>query len=176
MSANDRASQPAHELSPGAVQRLTDHYGPSITPWLRSVPALVVRAATRHRLQIQGFHDAGWTSVVAAAIDSVGRRLIIKAVPDHRRFAREVAVLTHWEGNGSCRLIHADPGNQVLLVSAVEKVGGGRRPPDHQARVAGVLPRLHSRPASVHPDVPDLARSFRQRIAPRLVRQPPIAV
>ncbi len=50
MNPNDRASQPVYELPPGVVHRLTDHYGPNITSWLRSAPALIVQAAVGHRL------------------------------------------------------------------------------------------------------------------------------
>jgi hypothetical protein len=147
---------------PRLVRRLTAHYGPGVAAWLRSAPKLVVEISSRYGLRFQGFYDAGWTSVVATATTDLDEQpVIIKAVPDARRFAREAAALTHWRGIGACRLLHADRVDQVLLLSTVEQVGGACRPPDHQTRVSAVLPSLHARRSAAHPDVPDLPAPFR---------------
>ncbi len=173
MSGSSTAAEHPPGLPSGTIRRLTTHYGPRVATWLRSAPDLVFRIATRYDLSFQGFHDAGWTSVVATATTRVDEQLvIIKAVPDARRFAREATVLTHWRGNGSCRLLHADRTDRVLLLPAVGQVGGTRLPADHQARAAAVIPLLHARPAAAHPDVSELACSFRQRIAARLMASP----
>ncbi len=163
-----------HEPLPaGSVRRLTAHYGPSIATWLQSAPKLVVEISARYGLRFHGFHDAGWTSVVATATTDLDEQpVIIKAVPEARRFAREAAALTHWCGIGACRLLHADRTDQVLLLSTVEQVGGACRPPDHQTRVGAVLPSLHARRLTAHPDVPDLARSYKERISPRIAASP----
>ncbi len=102
MSGSSTAAEHPPGLPSGTIRRLTTHYGPRVATWLRSAPDLVFRIATRYDLSFQGFHDAGWTSVVATATTRVDEQLvIIKAVPDARRFAREATVLTHWRGNGS---------------------------------------------------------------------------
>ena len=113
----------------GTVERLTEHFGATVTPWLALAHQLVADAARAWGVQLSGFHDAGWTSVIGVGIDDVGQAVTLKATPDRDRFVRERSALTHWQGSGVVELLRADDEHQVLLLRAVGQVAGGRPRP-----------------------------------------------
>lgn len=135
----------------GAVRRLSEHYGRQVDGWLSQVGGTVHAAARRWGVQLAGFHDAGWTSVVGVGCDRSMRQVLLKAMPDAHRYHRERAALSHWAGHGVCRLLDADDHDQVLMVELVGSVpGGATRPRDHDKRVAAAIPCLHR--VAVEPD------------------------
>lgn len=161
-------------IPPGAVRRLTDHCGPGIEDWLREVPAILTAVSSRWRVAIAGYHDAGWTSIVAAGMDGAGRPVIIKVLPELDRFLQERDALAHWAGAGVCRLLAADEGAQALLIESVtETPGGAIRPSDHVARVAAAIRQLHERPATPSRAglVPLLSDYYLGSVIPRLARR-----
>ncbi|MGH3900636.1 MAG: hypothetical protein ACRDTA_20780 [Pseudonocardiaceae bacterium] len=83
------------DLPAGAIRRLTEHYGPSVRPWFDEVNATLVTAAERWKVKVSGYHDAGWTSVVALGTGATGQRVLIKASPDVKRYEQERAALLH---------------------------------------------------------------------------------
>ncbi|HEX3786101.1 MAG TPA: aminoglycoside phosphotransferase family protein [Pseudonocardiaceae bacterium] len=132
------------DLPSGVIRRLIDHLGDQAHEWLHGAPDRLAGVAARWRVNVSGYHDAGWTSVVAAGRDSVGRPVIIKLLPETERFRQERATLEHWAGAGVCRLLAADEDAQALLIESVTEIpGGAMRPPDHVERVAAAIHRLH---------------------------------
>ncbi len=118
------------DVPAGAKRRLTDHYGPGIQDWLRDIPVVIAKLAYRWRIAVSGYHDAGWTLVVAAGRDDAGRPVIIKVLSETERFQEERDALAHWAGAGVCRLVAADDAAQALLIEPVtEPPGGAARPP-----------------------------------------------
>lgn len=162
------------DLPSGVFERLTDHCGPSVQRWLREIPAVVTALAARWSVIVVGYHDAGWTSVVASGWDSSGRPVIIKVLPELDRFLQERAALVHWAGAGVCRLLAADEGMQALLIESVtETPGGASRPPDHAARVAKAIPQLHAQAAALDGGghVPLLTDYYLRSVVPRISRR-----
>lgn len=160
------------EVPAGAVRRLIDNCGQGIQGWLRDVPATLATLASRWKVTVSGYHDAGWTSVVAAGRDDTGRPVIIKLLPESERFRQERAALAHWAGAGVCHLLAADEAAQALLVEAVtETPGGAVRPPDHAGRVAEAIHRLHHYPAVADGPVPLLTDHYMDEVVPRISRR-----
>lgn len=162
------------QLPAGAVQRLTDHCGPGIRDWLRDVPAAMTAVACRWEVKVSGFHDAGWTSVVAAGRDKTGRPVIIKVLPELDRFLQERAALEHWAGAGVCRLLATDEATQTLLIESVTGMPGGAvRPSDHAERVAAAIHRLHQQPVALTDagPVPMLVDYYVEEVIPRISRR-----
>jgi streptomycin 6-kinase len=160
------------DLPPGVLRRLTDHCGPGIQTWLREVPAVIATLAERWHVAEFEYHDAGWTSVVAAGRDATGRPLIIKVLPELDRFLQERAALRHWVGAGVCRLLAADEPAQALLIESVtETPGGAVRPPDHADLVAAAIHRLHQQPAVADGSVPLLTDYYLNEVVPRISRR-----
>jgi streptomycin 6-kinase len=156
----------------GAVQRLTEHYGAGVRVWLREVPELILGVAARWGIVLAGYHDEGWTSVVAAGQDRDRRPVVIKISPDTARFWRERVALEHWAGQGVCRMLDADDDSQALLLASVAgRAGGAARPQNHQERVARTLARLHEQAVSVAEPVPLLSDYYSHVVIPRISRR-----
>jgi streptomycin 6-kinase len=148
---------------------LTDHYGAGIGTWLEGADRLLSRVGDRWKVDLIGFHDEGWTSVVAEGRAPGGRTVVLKAVPESDRFHRELVALRHWPNGVACQLLDWDDTTQVLLLDAVAgRIGGAARPVDHQERVARRLAALHARRASSETDLPSLADYYRKRVMPRI--------
>ena len=159
-------------LPAGAIQRLVEHYPAGAPAWLGGAEATLVRVARQHGVRLVGYHDAGWTSVIAVGVDPADRPVILKALPEPDRFQRELAALQHWDGQGVCRLVAADTTAHVLLLEQIGgRAGGVARPSNHPERVAEALACLHKRPAPAHPAVPRLADYYRGTVVPRMERR-----
>jgi len=160
---------PSGRLPDGVVRRLTDHYGPGIGTWLEGAARLLSDVSDGWNVDLVGFHDEGWTSVVAAGRTPCGRTVVLKAVPESDRFRRELVALRHWPNGVACRLLDWDGATQVLLLDAVAgRLGGAARPVDHQERVARRLAALHARRDGGGADLPSLADYYRDRVMPRI--------
>lgn len=96
------------ELPTGAIRRLTAHYGSCVLPWLGQVGTIVALAAKRWKVELSGYHDAGWTSVVAFGRSDSGRQVFIKASPSAERYEQERAALLHWQEAPVNRLLNFD--------------------------------------------------------------------
>lgn len=156
----------------GSVERLTEHFGPTVSAWLADAAQLFAQVAAAWGVRLDGFHDAGWTSIIGVGVDSQGQAVVLKATPDRDRFRRERSALTHWRGLSAVELLRADAERQVLLLRAVGKTPGGRsRPGDHESRVAAVLKQLHSRPADDVEEVPALGDYYQSEVMPRIGRR-----
>jgi streptomycin 6-kinase len=165
-------AQSLGDVLPGCRRRLLDHYGPSAEAWLRAAPFLLAEAATRWKLSLEGYHDAGHASAVALATTLDRTPVILKAWYEPLRYHHEVAALTAWAGGPTAGVIEAA---DDLSVAALELVGGrpgGAAPPVRERHmVAGAIQELHClgqrRP---RPDVLSLAHFRQEVVAPR-VRQ-----
>jgi streptomycin 6-kinase len=158
----------------GATKRLMEHYGPEVGEWLERAGETVAAAATRWNFHLDGFHDAGWTSVVGVGHDDLGRIAILKALPESNRYHQERAALTHWGGDGVCRLLNANDENQILMIEAVGATpGGARRPDNHVEIVADALPGLHRIAAAPGHRVPMLTDYYLDTVLPRIERRVP---
>ena len=165
-------SEALADVPAGAAQRLSEHYGAAVELWLQEMPGRLVSLAARWQVRVCGYHDAGWASVVAVGYDRAGRPVVLKAIPERSRYRRECAALGHWAGQRVCRLLAADDHAQVLLLESVTaRPGGAPRPPDHPARVAGVLAQLHQRRPTADMPVPTLGNYYRDEVVPRIARR-----
>ncbi|MQA10176.1 MAG: phosphotransferase [Pseudonocardiaceae bacterium] len=153
----------------GTRTRLVEHYGPTVRTWLHGAGNKIAATAAQSEITVDGFHDAGWTSVVAVGRDAAGQLVILKAFPDPDRYHHEQAALTHWAGHSSCCLLGSDDTARVLIIELVGRAAGGASAPNDAAeRVADVLPQLHR--IEVEPDssVPTLRDYYRQTVLPRI--------
>lgn len=162
----------ASRLPEGAVVRLTEHYGQDVSEWLGRAEQIVSGTAERWNVQLAGFHDAGWTSVVGIGRDQRDRLVLLKALPETERYHQERTALDHWAGNGVCRALAADDDHQILMIEAVaDAPGGAARPADHARRVAEALHLLHRLPATPGGEVPLLTDYYRDTVIPRIERR-----
>ncbi|MBM7771202.1 streptomycin 6-kinase [Actinokineospora baliensis] len=128
--------------------------------------------AERQGIHIVGYHDSGWTSIVAIGEIAGHRRVALKALPDRNRFERELTALRHWGGRGTAVLLDADEDAQILIIGLVGgRAGGVNRPPDHTSRVARALPELHRHTAQASRSVPTLTDYYSTVVVPRMVRR-----
>jgi streptomycin 6-kinase len=162
----------ASGLPEGAVVRLTQHYGQAVSEWLSRAEETLASAAAYWNVQLAGFHDAGWTSVVGIGCDRRERLVVLKALPETRRYQQERAALRHWAGKGVCQLLDADDDDQILMTEAVGGApGGADRPADHVQRVAAAIPLLHRLSAMPGGPVPLLADYYLDTVIPRIERR-----
>lgn len=153
----------------GAVARLSEHFGPTVTAWLDRAPNIIDHAAHIWNIDLRYFYDAGWTSIIGVGADAVGNTVVLKATPDRDRFLRERSALAHWKDAGAVRLVAADDVRQVLLLHAVsETPGGAEQPADREERVASSLAQLHTGVVSHLADVPLLADYYRSEVLVRI--------
>jgi streptomycin 6-kinase len=125
--------------------------------------------AKQHNIDLDGFHDAGWTSVVAVGRRLDGQAVILKACYDPDRFDQEQAALVHWGGRGACRLLDNDATDRVLLMELIGgAAGGARRPAQDAEQVATALPRLHRVEVQQDNPVPTLVDYYRHTVLPRI--------
>lgn len=168
--SSDREDMAAltHEVPPGTHRRLTEHYGAGIAHWLTGIDRLFADAADQWDVRLAGFHDAGWTSVVAFGYLRDDQPVVLKALPEAERFVLEKEALTHWGGDGVCRLRRVSDDDQILMLDAVgRRIGGSTRPDDHAQRVAAALPRLHQREVMTG-QVPLVVDYYRDTVMPRI--------
>lgn len=162
------------EVSPECRERLTTHYGPQVSGWLDTVPALLEQVAELWKLELGEYHDVGHASVIATASSLDGRPLLLKAWADPARFHDEVTALRLWAGGPTAGFVEvADD----LAVAAMEMIsgrpGGGGRPPRELRAVAAALQNLHvlGRHRDRPRDLPSLAGYLDQEVHPRVSRR-----
>lgn len=163
---------PLGEVRAGARTRLA-HYGPTVSAWLDAVPDLLRRAASRWRLTLGRYHDAGYASVIATATDRSGHPRILKAWFDHDRFLHETSVMDLWSGTLTADLLAIDEHDAVALFAMVAgRPGGSTDRPAEVPMVALAINGLHQRGrASVPPPLPRLDDHVAGEILPRLERR-----
>lgn len=156
-------------LPAGVVTRLVSHYGPNVEHWLQTAPERIENSAREWDVLISGYHDAGWTSVLAFGHKSDGAAVVLKMIPETDRYFREKDALLHWGGNGACEVLAWNDDQQLLLMRTVAgQIGGASRPIDHARLTAQALPQLHQTPAPSSPAIPSLTDYYRSTILPTI--------
>lgn len=159
-------------LPAGSISRLTEHYGRPVEPWLEGIERELIKAAEAWHVSLEGYYDAGWTSVIAAGATSDSQAVIIKALPESDRYRRERDALQHWRHGPAVELLQANDAAQMLLLDSVAgAVGGATRPKDHPQRTAATLPQLHKSHLITGNEVPRLSDYYLSTVLPRIARR-----
>ncbi|WP_328915011.1 MULTISPECIES: fructosamine kinase family protein [unclassified Streptomyces] len=150
--------------------RLTAHYGSPVEAWLDRVPDLLTTAARRWDLNLTGYHDTGHASVLATALDSQSRPVLVKVWPDPDRYSRETAALRLWHpGPGRIVLASDDDLSAAALRMIAAQPGGDEPPLDQTSPVAEAIQQAHSIGRSVSPGTfPLLSDHLRDEILPHI--------
>ena len=100
------------------VSRLPADGGPSGADWAAGLPRLLAELLSDWNLKPTGAGMTGWTAVVVPVVRD-GEHLVLKVVWPHTEATAEPLALRHWAGNGSVRLVAADPSRGALLLVAL---------------------------------------------------------
>jgi streptomycin 6-kinase len=168
-------------------QRVRGVHGAAGEAWLRRLPALLDKAASRWSLRLSPPFEPLSYNYVAPAIDADGREVVLKAGVPHRLLRNEIAALRHYDGRGAVRLLAADPEAGLLLLERLRPGApldrAGLQEEDATAAAAQVMRQLWRPPPPVHefPTIEDWGAGFgrlRARFSggtgplpPRLVEQ-----
>lgn len=124
-------TEPRTLLPPrSAMQRLRDHYGPTVHHWLALAPELFTEAARRWHLAVDRYHDAGHASLLMVARDeNSGREVLLKAWPEQERYHNEMIALRIWSTGPAVRVLHQADDRAVAALEMVGTVPGGSAGP-----------------------------------------------
>jgi streptomycin 6-kinase len=145
--------------------------GPDWARWLDALPRVFAGVADEWGLTLDGgdlWH--GFCSLVAPVLTEEGGRAVLKVSFDgDTESLHEAITLQHWQGNGTVRLLRADPHRRAMLLERLDR-RDLTEVWDLEACeiVAGLYPRLH------RPALPQLATvtSFVERWLDDLAAQP----
>lgn len=120
--------------------------------WVSAVPRLVRDFLDEWDLVPDGEPMYGHTALVVPVTAS-GERLALKIVFPHDEGQHEALALRHWNGNGTVRLVRADPGRGALLLERLSTRDLVAVPVlEACSTIAGLYHRLHvAAPASFAP-------------------------
>jgi streptomycin 6-kinase len=156
-------------IPPGLAQQV--ELGPTWADWLARLPRLVRDVADEWRLTFDGAPMHGFTSVVVPVRQPDGAPAVLKVAYDgDLEGVHEALGLQHWNGNGTVRLLRADPRRRALLLERLHADRTLDELWDLEACevVAGFYARLHV------PALPRLQRltAYVDRWTERLARLP----
>jgi len=101
------------------ARKITDLYGTAGIAWLENLPSLVEEFSERWLLEILPPFDVDSYSYVCPAIRNQAASVVLKAgVPD-REFLCQIEALKIFNGDGSVRLLDADPPRGVMLLERI---------------------------------------------------------
>jgi streptomycin 6-kinase len=126
----------------------------AIARWRAEAPTLVAALVQEWELRVDGSPMAGETASVLPVRTSSGGPAVLKVGWPHDEAEHEHLALRAWAGQGTVRLLRADPRRFALLLERAEPGHDLHRLPDLAACevVAGLYPRLHG------PALPQLVR------------------
>jgi streptomycin 6-kinase len=102
-------------IPPGLARQV--ELGPTWVDWLGRLPRLVRDVADEWQLAFDGAPMHGFTSVVVPVRQPDGTPAVLKVVYDgDQEGVHEALGLQHWNGNGTVRLLRADPRRRALLL------------------------------------------------------------
>jgi streptomycin 6-kinase len=102
-------------IPPGLARQV--ELGPSWVDWLGRLPRLVRDVADEWQLAFDGAPMHGFTSVVVPVRQPDGTPAVLKVAYDgDQEGVHEALGLQHWNGNGTVRLLRADPRRRALLL------------------------------------------------------------
>lgn len=103
-------------ISADTRRRIRGRYGPTVDPWLESLPSLLEALAARWRLRLDAVFPLGNMSVVVHCGDAV-----LKVSPDHARIADESRALAEWsESSHVPSVVAVDASVGALLLEAID--------------------------------------------------------
>jgi streptomycin 6-kinase len=145
--------------------------GPTWADWLARLPRLVRDVAEEWQLEFTGLPMHGHCSVVVPVRGPEGQDAVLKVAHDgDDEGAHEALGLQRWNGDGTVRLLRADPRRRALLLERLDSGRDLRAVSDLAAceLVAAFYGRLHV------PALPQLQRlsSYIRRWTGRLERLP----
>jgi len=88
--------------------------------WLRALPDLLARLATRWSLTLERHFPEIAINYVAPATRADGSACVLKVSRHVGETRNEIAALRLWEGNGAARLLEAEPNTGALLVERLD--------------------------------------------------------
>jgi streptomycin 6-kinase len=126
----------------------------AIAHWRTQVPALVAALGREWELAVDGTVMAGQTAAVVPVRTSTGEAAVLKVGWPHAEAEHEHLALRAWAGDGTVRLLRADPRRFALLLERAEPGHDLGRVDVREACevVAALYPRLH------RPAIPQLTR------------------
>ncbi len=126
----------------------------AIAQWRTEAPKLTAALCQEWELAVDGTAMAGETAAVVAVRTSTGEAAVLKVGWPHDEAEHEHLALRAWAGEGTVRLLRADPRRFALLLERAEPGHDLNRLPVLQACevVAGLYARLH------RPAIPQLTR------------------
>ena len=126
----------------------------AIARWRTEAPGLVAALCRDWRLRVDGAAMAGAAASVVPVRTSTGEPAALKVGWPHEEAEHEHLALRSWAGNGTVRLLRADPRRWALLLERADPGHDLSHLPVQQACevVAGLYPRLH------RPAIPQLTR------------------
>ena len=102
-------------IPPGLTRQV--ELGPTWVDWLGRLPRLVRDVADEWQLAFDGAPMHGFTSVVVPVRQPDGTPAVLKVAYDgDQEGVHEALGLQHWNGNGTVRLLRADPRRRALLL------------------------------------------------------------
>jgi streptomycin 6-kinase len=145
--------------------------GPDWARWLDTLPRMFADVLDEWGLAREGdelWH--GFCSLVAPVLTDDGIRAVLKlAFVDDDESVHEALALQHWQGDGTVRLLRADPRRRAMLLERLERRDLTELWDVEACQVvAGLYPRIHV------PALPQLATltSYVQRWLDDLAQQP----
>lgn len=144
------------------VRTVQSTWGESGRQWLDALPALLEDCAERWSLTLAPPFPNLSFNYVALAIAADGMKMVLKAGVPSRDLQHEAAALRFFDGQGSVRLLDADPEAGILLLERLRPgiVLTSLTDEDHDdeatAIAASVMQALW-RPAPLHHDFPTVA-------------------
>lgn len=111
--------------------------------WLAALPDLVQSAVDRWHLTIDKSFPYAYCSLALAAVNSLGREVVLKVPFPHRESWHEADALALWAGHGAVRLLDRDPDAGAMLLERCRPGTDLSAVPAPEAVdvVAGILPR-----------------------------------
>ena len=112
--------------------------------WLRALPGVVERCASRWGLRLGAPYDYAYASLAVRCTTPQADDCVLKIQFPDRESEREAEALAHWDGDGAVRLLAHDPeASALLLERCVPGTPLSAADPDEALDVVvGLLPRL----------------------------------
>lgn len=104
-----------YAVPPGLLEQA--ELGPDWVDWLHRLPTLFHRVMTDWQLAYDGSPRHGFASLVAPVRTPAGQPAVLKVTFDgDEESLHEAVALQHWNGQGTVRLLRADPHRRALLL------------------------------------------------------------
>jgi len=128
---------------------------PERRAWLERLPDVIQELQDRWSLALEAPFDGDDVSCswVARAVRADGTRAVLKLGMPHFEGAHEIQALRFWDGGPTVRLLEADVDLNAMLLEPCQPGTALRELPESEQDVilAGLLPRLWTRPSAPHP-------------------------